>query len=149
MKLFRLGRLQFEPMTLEKDIEGSPLKAGTKVLNVHIPAGEKLDSIACEDSVKKAESFFGDSYEAYICDSWLLSPKLKEFLPEKSNIICFQNMFNIVKVHYSFPQAEQRIFQDVREDKENYPEDTLLRRKAKEYICKGNEIGIGIGYFYK
>ncbi|MGN0331652.1 MAG: acyltransferase domain-containing protein [Lachnospiraceae bacterium] len=149
MKLFRLGRLQFEPVTLKENLEGSPLKAGTKVLNVHIPAGEKLDYEACRESVKRAEVFFEDIYEAYICDSWLLSPKLRDILPETSNIIRFQKMFEIVKVHYTFPQAEQRIFQDIREDKENYPEDTLLRRKAKEYICCGNNIGIGIGYFYK
>lgn len=149
MKLFRLGRLQFELLTLDKDIEGSPLKAGMKLLNVHIPAGEKLNPDACMESFKKAEEFYGDSYEAYICDSWLLSPKLKDFLPKESNIIRFQNMFEIAKVHYAFPQAEQRIFGGVREDKENYPEDTLLQKKAKEYICSENDIGIGIGFFYK
>ncbi len=151
MQLFRLGRLQFEPITTEEDMVGcgQTLKAGTKVLNVHIPAGEKLDYSACLESFKQAEEFFGDAYEAYVCDSWLLAPKLKELLPDTSNIVCFQNLFDIAKVHYSFPQAEQRIFDDIREDKENYPEDTKLRKKAKAYICTGNDIGIGIGFFYK
>lgn len=131
MKLFRLGRLQFEPMLLSEDMVGKTgiLKAGTSVLNVHIPAGEKLDIEECKKSFEQAEAFFGNTYEAYVCDSWLLSPVLKEFLPESSNIVCFQNLFEVVKVHYRFPQAEQRIFQDIREDKENYPEKTVLQKR--------------------
>lgn len=147
-KLFRLGRLQFEPMILSEDLIGDKdvLKAGISVLNVHIPAGEKLDLSKCVESLAKAEQFFGDTYEAYICDSWLLSPILKEFLPENSNIVRFQNMFEIAKVHHLFPQAEQRIFQDIREDKENYPEHTLLQKKAKAYVLSGKDIGIGVGF---
>lgn len=151
MKLFRLGRLQFEPMTLQEDMTGKSetLKAGTKVLNVHIPAGEKLDITECGKSFLQAEEFFGNSYEAYVCDSWLLAPALKEMLAETSNIIQFQNLFEIVNVHHRFPQAEQRIFADVREDKENYPEDTVLQKRAKEYILSGKDIGIGVGFFRK
>ena len=39
LKIFRLGRLQFEPIRLEKAIETEKytLPEGTKVLNVHIP----------------------------------------------------------------------------------------------------------------
>lgn len=151
MKLFRLGRLQFEPMVLTEELKGERrvLKAGTKVLNVHIPAGERLDIEECRKSFSQAEVFFGDTYEAYICDSWLLTPVLKELLPETSNIIQFQNLFEVVKVHYAFPQAEQRIFSDIREDKENYPENTKLQKKAKEYVLQGKDMGIGIGFFYK
>lgn len=151
MKLFRLGRLQFEPMILSADMAGKNgiLKAGTSVLNVHIPAGERMDYEECLKSFEQAEGFFGDTYEAYICDSWLLSPTLKEFLPEESNIVRFQNLFEIIQVHYKFPQAEQRIFQDIREDKENYPEVTTLQREAKKYILTGKDLGIGIGIFYK
>ena len=151
MKLFRLGRLQFEPITLKEDRIGEKVqfKAGTKLLNTHIPAGEKMDYDECLKSIKKAEEFFGDTYEGYICDSWLLAPALKQFLSDDSNIVKFQNMFEIIKVHYSFPQSEQRIFEDIREDKENYPEDTTLRRKTKQFFVEGNDIGIGIGIFYK
>lgn len=86
--------------------------------------------------MKKAEEFFGKTYKGYTCDSWLLSPVLKQFLSEDSNII---------KFHYDFPQAEQRIFEDVRDDKENHPEDTVLRRKAKPFYVAGNDIGVGFG----
>lgn len=149
MKLFRLGRLQFEPIVLEEDMRGKTktLKQGAHVLNVHIPAGEKLDYAECQESFKRAKKFFRDSYEAYVCDSWLLAPALRELLSENSNIVKFQRLFEIVNVHHKFPQAEQRIFQDVRVDKENYPENTILQKKAKEYILAGHDIGIGVGFF--
>ena len=74
-----------------------------------------------------------------------MSPHLREMLPSDSNIIRFQEMYEVVKVHYDYPQAEQRIFGDVLEDKERYPEDTSLRRAAKQYLMSGKDIGIGIG----
>ena len=57
----------------------------------------------------------------------------------------FQKLFRIVKVHYTFPQAEQRIFGEVLEDKSGYPENTSLQKKAKAYILEGKEPGIGVG----
>ena len=149
--LFRLGRLQFEPIVLKEPLEGNGVRieAGAKGLNVHIPEGESLAFEKCMDSFRRAERFFAGRGEGkpefYMCDSWLLSPALKELLPADSNIIRFQDLFRIVKVHYAFPQAEQRIFGDILEDKSRYPEDTSLRRKAKRYFQEGNDPGIGIG----
>ncbi len=151
LKLFRLGRLQFEPILLEHDMEGRErtVKAGTKVLNVHIPSGEPLRMEACKDSFEKAEDFFGEEYQVYVCDSWLLSPHLKEILPDTSNIIRFQNLFEVTRVGYEYPQAEQRIFEVTLEDKSQYPEDTFLRKKAKAYVLSGKDLGIGEGFFYR
>lgn len=149
MNLFRLGRLQFEPIVTEKDMKGKELvvPAGTKVLNVHIPEGEPLGMEACQASFCRAEEFFGEEYQAYVCDSWLLSPHLKEILPETSNIIRFQELFEITDVGYPYPQAEQRIFGEVLEDKSQYPQETSLQRKAKEYVLSGRDLGIGAGVF--
>lgn len=148
MKLFRLGRLQFEPIQLKEDMVGRQrtIPAGTEVLNVHIPEGEPLDYHACIESLRMAEEFFGGKKQIFVCDSWLLSPNLKEVLPENSNILRFQRMFEVTKVHYAFPQAEQRIFGDILEDKTSYPEDTSLRRNAKAYILSGKDLGIGLGF---
>lgn len=137
MKLFRLGRLQFEP----DDEKG--------VLNVHIPAGEPLNALACKESFEQAESFFDEKYKAYVCESWLLSPRLKELLPGGSNILLFQQLFEIQNISYEYPQAEERIFGEILEQKENYPEDTSLRKIAKQYILSGNDIGIGHGFIYR
>lgn len=149
MKLFRLGRLQFEPILTERDMKGKDriIKAGTKVLNVHIPSGEPLRIEACQESFRQAKEFFEEESPVYVCDSWLLSPHLKEILPETSNIIRFQNLFEITSVSYKYPQAEQRIFGEVLEDKHQYSENTSLQRKAKEYVLSGRDLGIGAGFF--
>lgn len=149
MNLFRLGRLQFEPIVTEKDMKGKEqtIPAGTKALNVHIPEGEPLKMEACQASFARAEEFFKGEYQVYVCDSWLLSPHLKEILPETSNIIRFQDLFEVTEVGYPYPQAEQRIFGDILEDKSQYPQETSLQRKAKEYVLAGRDLGIGVGFF--
>lgn len=151
LRLFRLGRLQFEPITaekVEKEI-GICLPKGAQEISVHIPAGEPLDHEMCVDSFRRAEKFFRERGEGgrlvYLCDSWLLSPALREILPSESNILRFQTLFQIVKVHHAFPQAEERIFGEVKEDKSRYPEITSLQKKAKKYFMEGKDLGIGVG----
>ena len=148
--MFRLGRLQFEPIVTKKDMRGkeNTLSAGTKALKVHIPEGESLAPEVCQASFEQAEEFFKGEYEAYVCESWLLSLHLKEILPETSNIIRFQDLFEVTGTKYSFPQAEERIFGEILEDKGQYPEATSLQRKAKEYLLSGGDLGIGEGFFY-
>lgn len=147
LDLFCLGRLQFEPVLTEEEYTTGSLTwhAGTLALNVHITEGRPLDIEECRKSFCMARDFFGSCFELFICDSWLLSPELAGFLPDSSNILSFQKLFSVVKVHYSFPQAEQRIFKDVLEDKTKYPEDTSLQRMTRQYFIDGNDPGIGIG----
>ena len=149
LKLFRLGRLQFEPILVEKDMKGreQTIQAGTKALNVHIPEGEPLKMEACRESFGRAGKFFGQEYQVYVCDSWLLSPHLEEVLPNTSNIIRFQKLFEVTDVGYQYPQAEQRIFGEILEDKRQYPENTTLQKRAKEYVLSGKDLGIGVGFF--
>lgn len=87
-KLFRIGRLQFEPIELEEDIITSErsYSKGIKVLNVHIPEDGKLSTEECVKSFENAEIFFAERKEfgfeagghhTYVCESWPLSPVLK------------------------------------------------------------------------
>lgn len=137
MKIFRLGRLQFET-----DRERG-------ILHVHIPEGAPLSEEACEESFRQADSFFGEEYTMYDCESWLLSPKLSQVLDADSNIIKFQKRFAIQKTRHIFRQAEERVFGEIREDKEQYPERTRLQKKLKAYVLAGNEPGIGYGIIYR
>ena len=153
-KLFRLGRLQFEPMELEKEIktENNTYPQGMKVLNVHIPEDGKLSKDACQEAFEKAEVFFKDrgftGENVYVCESWLLSPVLKHFLGEESNIIDFQNRFEVYDIVYPFRQAEERIFGDILEDRQAYPETTSLQRSFKGWLMEHPEdIGMGVGVF--
>ena len=147
MKLFRLGRLQFEPVDLEQDIclDGCTIAAGAKVLNVHIAADGPLLLDDCLDSLQQARDFFNMPQARFICDSWLLAPALEEMLPESSNIIRFQKLFRIISVHHRFRQAEQRVFGRILDDHALYPEETVLQRKLKAALLDGNEPGIGFG----
>lgn len=146
LKIFRLGRLEFETMQSEWDLStgGCSVKLGDPVINIHIPQGEKLNPAACRDSVKRAVKAFGKDI-VYICHSWLLYPGLKEILGPGSNILEFQNLFWLAQVDYLEREAEWRIFTKVREDIEAYPENTSLQRAAKEYLMKGKLLGNGIG----
>lgn len=137
MKIFRLGRLQFEP---DKE---------KKILHIHIPEGEPLDDQACGESFMKADQFFGPEYSMFDCESWLLSPKLRKLLKPQSNILKFQNRFEVQKIVYLFRQAEERVFGEIREDKENYPEDTSLQRALKNMVLSGEDIGMGYGVIYR
>lgn len=153
-KLFRLGRLQFEPVVLEQEIrtETEVYPQGMKALNVHIPEDGKLSKDACSEAFAMAEEFFKgrgfDGGNAYMCESWLLSPVLKKFLAEESNIIDFQNRFALYDIVYPFRQAEERIFGTISEDRESYPEQTSLQKKFKKWLREHPEdIGMGAGIF--
>ena len=147
LRLFRLGRLQFEPSYTKELIKTDRgiLPVGTPVLSIHIPSGEPITSELCDQSFKMAAQFFKDPFEGYLCDSWLLSPVLREFLPSDSNIILFQDRFTIYKVVHSFRQAEERVFGEILDDVSCYPENTSLQRSLKNYLISGKEPGIGFG----
>lgn len=146
MKIFRLGRLQYEPSVLRDESwnGGAPVP----VLEVHIPAGEPLDIQAVRESFAQAERFFRETViwesEGFHCVSWLLSPRLKELLSDDTNIIKFQNLFRIYK-EIPARQAEERVFGSISDKTEEYPEDTSLQRALKKFLLEGNRIGMGCG----
>lgn len=133
MKLFRLGRLQFEKDTAKKSI------------HIHIPEGGALSPKACGESIQRAKEFFGDSYRLFDCESWLLSPVLLELLEAESNIIRFQKRFQVLGVNEKACQAEERVFGEILDDKHLYPENTALQRSLKRCLLNGRNPGVGYG----
>ena len=81
----------------------------------------------------------------YLCHSWLLYPKLKEVLSEKSNILQFQKYFQIVDVDFEEKEAEWRIFGRLEKNPKKYPESTTLQKNAKSYLQSGKKLGNGLG----
>ena len=146
-KIYRLGRLQYEPSRLKDENweEGKEVP----VLEVNIPEGEPLDVQAVKDSFKEAAGFFEEvvsyKYDGFHCESWLLSPQLHNLLSKQSNILRFQDLFF---VYNEIParQAEERVFGKVTDRIEEYPEDTSLQRALKAYLHKGNKVGMGCGF---
>lgn len=124
MEVLRLGRLQFEP---------SALPDKTPVLKVHIPEDGPLKQEEALDSFRRAKDFFSRPFAFFTCDSWLLFPGLSPLLPRDSNILQFQQMFEILGTDLSSRQAEERIFGFLADSPEDYPAVTSLQKRAKKY----------------
>ncbi|GHJ98226.1 acyltransferase domain-containing protein [Streptomyces sp. NPDC003753] len=106
-ELFQLGRLQFQRARLGQRT-GRAVAAAGRVhgpgdlcLSLHIPDfSGPLSPSACERSLTLARAFFARHYpderhEIAVCHSWLLDPQLKRYLPADSNIIRFQDRFEL------------------------------------------------------
>lgn len=146
-EVIRLGRLQFQPKTLSKEIGMYP--AGTPMLELHIPAEEPLCPDSVAESLRQAPAFFKTYYNQefalYHCHSWLVSPELPDFLPEQSRVLQFMRRFNVYGVS-EFRQAEERVFGYISEDISKYPENTSLQRSLKQYLLSGKTVGMGYGF---
>lgn len=149
LALFRLGRLQFQPLALDRELvlDGRRFAKGQIVLNVHIPAGEPLDPQMAEASYEQARAFFRGVPPVFVCHSWLLYPGLREVLEPDSNIMRFQRMFDIHDVDETSRQAEERIFGELQGDPSAYEARTGLQRRARDYLAAGGKLGAGAGIY--
>lgn len=152
LKLFRIGRLQYEPKQLQESInigEKSYLK-GTPILMIHIPAGEPLDyeqvKASNEEAIWFFRAYFHACYPLIYCRTWLLAPEILELLPDNSRIRQFQSLFHFVRSYEDpYRQAEERIFGGVLENVALYPERTTLQRNLKNHLFRGGCTYRGVG----
>lgn len=144
--ILRLGRLEFEEAELDARASGwdDHRQNTIPVLNIHIPQGAKLENLSVKVSLEQAFDRWGTKVP-YVCDSWLLDPELAEILPANSNIIKFQKLFHIIRTDYETREAERRIFHCIYDRAADYPEHTLLQRKAKKHLLEGKRLGNGFG----
>lgn len=150
---FKLGRLQYEYCTADSDYDkhGLKFKEGDKLINIHIPSGEKLSAEARLDSYKKAYDFYIDKFDGDIlpirCNSWLLYPGNEEFYPENSNIIDFAHDFEILEYSDRDEFGDfWRVFNMPNGTPLNeVPADTSLRRAYIEHLKNGGKTGSGVG----
>lgn len=101
-KLFKVGRLQFYMAPAKEDIPSHGIRKGDNVVELHIHRDGKLTPEAVAESLQAGrrflETYFPEyHYDCYTCHSWLLDDKLREILPESSNIIQFGNRFDKVE----------------------------------------------------
>ncbi len=142
-RLFRLGRLQFCMGEAEQNCERLGIKKGEHILEVHIPQGEPLTPEACRASLERAviffETYFPDyAYVYFTCHSWMLDYHLREFLPADSNIIRFQDMFDV----FSYEESRQAIkylftLQPSRKKHSALQEKVLAHTNAGGSLCEG------------
>lgn len=155
LKLFSLGRFQYETITFPEDYttkSGIELKKGMPCYSIHIPAsGVSLTIDQRMDSYKRAYEFFGGKGEPMImiCSSWLLYDRNKEFLSETSNLMQFAGDFEVYK-NEEYPKGAclSYVFGDCRDkDVKDLPENTSMQRNMKQWLMKGNNLGCGTGVF--
>lgn len=147
--LFTVGRLQFR---LDHNYGLAP--DGEMIIDTHIPRGGKLTEEECLKSFAMAEEFFdkhfpGHGAKYFYCHSWLLSKDLEKVCGEGSNVLKFSRLWNYVDCAPDYSaQAVRHVFgiNFVRDDINEFPENTSLQRKIKAYMLAGNDVNIGSGY---
>ena len=155
-KVFRLGRLQFEPGRFKasdfRRVNHRDLPDSSNVLRVHIPASGRLCPDACTDSLTRALNFFtrncfNRSYVAFLCHSWILDRQFMNYLAADSNIVQFSKRFAPLEpVVKSDVQTMERVFGAYPVDINTAPQDTLLQRVIIAHIRRGGSWGMGAGY---
>lgn len=149
LRLFALGRLQYEPIAFPFDAYKGILKKGDKVYSCHVPASGALTEESVYDSFEYAYRFFGCKGVLPIyCSSWLIYPLHAELYKEGSNLKRFYKMFDIIGERSDEKMNNfWRIF-DVPyspEALEKAPENTALQRAFKKYFAEGGTMGDGQG----
>lgn len=153
LTLFRIGRLGYAFVPAPHE----PLMAGEEVLvaenepyiYMHISDNEKLVGFA--ESVQEARAFFRQFYPeyadcVYMTNTWLLEPRLAEILPESSNIMQFQKIFNIYDRYDCRSEVLKRVFGVEKENLDEYEPTSSLGRAVVTYLKSGKELGRGLGY---
>lgn len=141
MNIFRIGELEYEFVKHE----------GKNAVGIHIPSDADLSKEAVDHSLKQADLFFQTyyhdyKYEKYTCDSWLLAPVLKQLLPADSNIVSFQNRFEIIRESKQEKEYMEWLYQVPADtDYKALPADTSLQRKVKELLLSGGAVGSAYG----
>lgn len=141
MNIFRIGELEYQFVDYE----------GENAIGIHIPSDADLSKEAVDDSLKQAilffQTYYGDyKYKTYTCNSWLMSPTLKPLLWEKSNIVSFQNRFDIVQENKMDKEYIEWLFRvPVDTDYKNLPAETHLQKKVKELLLNGGTVGSAYG----
>lgn len=141
MQEFRIDELEYEMVCEE----------GRNMISVHIPSNADMDKVKCLSSYHKAKDFFAMyypdyQYEQFFCDSWLLSPNLKDVLTSGSKILSFQSAYEIIKFDKDATEFMEWIFKNPDLPLEELPEHTSLQRNLKEYLKNGGKIGGAVGY---
>ena len=144
-KWFRLGELEFE---LNQENE-------KKEVHIHIPAKSRLTPEILKQTFKTEKAFMKEYFPdwadlTHSCESWMMSPCLKELLPADSKILYFQSLFDIQKYTPTYRWCLEfvfnlEVFQQQNLDFHTLREDTSLQRAMKKYILEGGNPGEAYG----
>lgn len=133
--LFRIGELEYEMKYVGEEVN----------IYIHIPSDADFSSVAVGNSLRDAYVFFGKYFPSlsnaeYHCHSWLLDGQLKGMLDSHSNIIEFQNRFEIFDKGEANTEFIEWLFQTKSTDYSTLPENTSLQKNVKKHLLTGGVI---------
>lgn len=133
--LFRIGELEYEMKHIEDKI----------VIGIHIPSDADFSPSTVDKSLINAKMFFAEYYPnlanaEYRCHSWLLDNQLKGMLNENSNIINFQNRFEIFDEGEIGTDFIEWLYNTESTDYSALPENTALQKNMKIHLLSGGVI---------
>lgn len=133
--LFRIGELEYEIKHVDENI----------VIGIHIPSDVDFSPPAIDDSLAKAKQFFATNYPElsnaeYRCHSWLLDSQLKGMLNKSSNILNFQNRFEIFDEGEIGTDFIEWLYNTKSTDYTTLPENTSLQKNMKKHLLSGGVI---------
>lgn len=148
--IFKIGALQYQPFKmvyLDEETIGEPymvfspeqkasLPSGVPVINCHIQRGADFDPERVDRSLRDARAFFQTAFperrfQAFLCYSWLLYPKMVERLPSRSNIRRFADRFTVISSCDDAEQAMENLFEGGKRG--TIPSMTSLQRLAVDH----------------
>ena len=140
-RLLRIGQMEYELTTLDN----------APIVSLHIPTDVDLRPEVLRPSIREGLNEFYRLFPEYAgkdvyCHSWLLSPQLKELLPENSNILRFQELFDMEPEATPGNDVLLWVFKNPRLPREEYPENTSLQRKLKQFLLNGGQFLEGKGH---
>lgn len=157
MRRFGFDLLQFEIVKFKGDEHykknGVTLTKDDDVINVHIPrTGGKLEYSKVLKSYRLASAFFADYFKGkkvvFVCKSWMLFPRNKEFLAPDSNLALFISDFEVLSIGYYDDYSWcWRIFNTKEKDLNKLPRTTSLQRRYVDLMKRGEKTGWAYGIF--
>lgn len=139
---FRIGELEYE----------FDRRDNMDIIAIHIPSDADMTKEKLQQSYDEAVAFLAKyfphfHYQHFTCDSWLLSPGLKDILDDSSKIIQFQNAFQIISTRPEEKDYMEWVYKNPKlTSLDEVPQETSLQRKMKEYLLNGGKIGCAYGY---
>lgn len=133
--LFRIGELEYEMKHIDDEI----------VIGIHIPSDVDFSPSAIDKSLANSSRFFSVHYPElsnaeYRCHSWLLDIQLRKMLKDSSNILNFQNRFELFDEGEIGTDFIEWLYNTRTTDYDTLPENTSLQRNMKKHILSGGVI---------
>ena len=146
------GFVEQNPVILpERDWE-CILEKGVPVLEMHIPAGERITLERCTESFRKAKQYFqryfpAPAVRAIICSSWMFSPILEHLLPADSNLVRFMRELYLCPENSRSRSGPWFVFLQEPFNPATAQRETSLQRAILNYLQAGNLWRDGIMFF--